>query len=128
MTISAKEIASAVGWHANTVRTTQRDFIAYGKVVFLDRSGNRGRPRIMSPEDEKAILEAFEAIAKKGSVMVASEIRAAIEKKVGHKIHKATLYRILKRNKWRKVVPRPKHPKQNKDAIVAFKKRASEKG
>ncbi|MBW2145601.1 MAG: winged helix-turn-helix domain-containing protein [Deltaproteobacteria bacterium] len=35
------------------------------------------------------------------------EIKKALEKHVGHKVHKSTVYRLLKRQGWRKVAPRP---------------------
>ena len=37
-------------------------------------------------------------------------------------LHKATIYRFLKRNDWRKIVPRPVHPKNDPEQMKAFKK------
>ena len=59
-------------------------------------------------------------------MLVANEIKEALEKRLGHKVHKTTVYRMLHRNGWRKLAPRSSHPKRNKEAVEAFKKGASE--
>jgi transposase len=110
------------------VRIIQRDFIAIGVEAFEDRKRGRKAPQLMSFEEEEALLSGLEKAAKDGSMLVAAEIKAAWEAKLGRPVHKTTLYRMLKRHGWRKVVPRPKHPKQNKDAGEAFKKGASQAG
>ena len=69
-------------------------------------------------------MESFEESAEQGALLVANEIKEALEKRLGHKVHKTTVYRMLHRNGWRKIVPRPKHPKCNKEAGEAFKKGA----
>jgi hypothetical protein len=33
-----------------------------------------------------------------------------LEDHLGHGVHHSTVYRMLDRNKWRRVVPRPVHP------------------
>jgi transposase len=81
----------------------------------------------MSFEEAEAFLSSFEKDAEDGAVLVANDIKAALEEKLGRRVHKTTVYRMLKRHTWRKVVPRPKHPKQSKEAIEAFKKGASQK-
>jgi hypothetical protein len=40
---------------------------------------------------------------------------------VGHPVAKTTGYRVLKRHQWRKVVPRPRHPKRSAVEQEAFK-------
>jgi transposase len=126
--LSAVEIAEVVGWHPNTVRVTQRDFIAYGLESFHDRRNAGGRPRLLSPEDEKDFLAGFECSAGKGLLVVAGEIKIALERKLGREVHTSTVYRMLSRHKWRKVKPRPRHPKQDTEAVAAFKKGASQTG
>ena len=51
-----------------------------------------------------------------------SRIKTAYESKIGKKVPKSTVYRMLDRHNWREVVPRTKHPKSDKEAQENFKK------
>jgi transposase len=82
----------------------------------------------MSAEDEKKFLAAFQRVADSASMPVINEIKAALEKQLGRTVHKTTVCRLLQQHGWRKAAPRPKHPKQNKEAVEAFKKGASPTG
>jgi transposase len=125
--LKALDIARAVGLHEVSVKVVQRDFISRGKEAFSkDKRGGRRR-QLMALEEEKAFLDGFLNAAADASLLVVNEIKAALEKKLGRSVHKATVYRMLKRHDWRKVAPRPKHPKQSKEAAEAFKKGATQK-
>ena len=123
----ATEIARAVDLHEVSVRIIQRDFIARGKAAF--RSGDRGgrRRQLMTFAEEAEFLKDFIEAASDASLMVVNEVKAALEKKLGREVHKTTVYRILKRHDWRKIMPRSKHPEQDKEAVDAFKKGAMRK-
>jgi len=126
--LSTKEIARVLGWNINTVRITQRDFVARGSNALVEQQRGGRRRQLMTIEEEKQFLTAFEDLAGSASMLVANEIHAALEKRLGHKVHKTTVYRLLRRHGWRKVAPRSKHPKQNEEAADAFKKGASPTG
>ena len=126
--LSTKEIARVLNWNANTVRVTQRDFIARGTKAFVDEKRGGRRRQLMSIEDEKRFLATFQDVAGSASMLVVNEIKAALEAQLGHTVHKTTVYRLLRRHGWRKVVPRPKHPKKNEQAADVFKKEASASG
>jgi transposase len=125
--LNALEIARAVGCHEVTVRIVQRDFITRGTEAFGgDKRGGRRRC-LMTLEEEKDFLDGFVEAASEASLLVVNEIKLALEEKLGRKVHKTTVYRMMKRHKWRKIKPRPSHPKQDKEAATAFKKRATQK-
>jgi len=126
--LSTKEIARVLNWNVNTVRITQRDFIARGTKALVDERRGGRRRQLMTIEDEKSFLAAFQDAASSAAMLVVSEIKAALEKQLGRTVHKTTVYRLLRRHGWRKVAPRPKHPKQNEEAVDAFKKGASPTG
>jgi len=114
--MSTLNIAKMIGWNVNTVRIIQRDFIKRG-VAALTESTRGGRYHaLLTPEEEKNFLASFEKSAEQGALLVANEIKEALEKRLGHKVHKTTVYRMLHRNGWRKVAPRPSHPKRDKEA------------
>jgi len=60
-------------------------------------------------EDEKRFLSPFIEKASRSGVLVVSGIKLAYEKTLGHKVPKSTIYRMLERNGWRKIMPRPSH-------------------
>ncbi|GHS91526.1 transcriptional regulator [Synergistales bacterium] len=119
-------IAKTIGWHVNTVRFTQKSFIDHG-ISALTESKKGGRYHsLMSKEEEASFLSQFDDAGGKGSILVANDIKTTLEKHLGHEVHIATVYRILHRHGWRKIVPRPQHPKRSQEAADAFKKRASQ--
>ncbi len=126
--LSTQEIARVLGWNVNTVRITQRDFIARGSKAFIEEKRGGRHRQLMTVEEEKQFLETFKAAAEDASMLVINEVKAALEKQLGQTVHKTTVYRLLQRHGWRKLVPRPKHPKQDKEAADAFKKGASPTG
>ncbi|WP_143861885.1 helix-turn-helix domain-containing protein [Nostoc linckia] len=52
----------------------------------------------------------------------AMQIKLAYEKECGFAVHKTTIYRLLERHQWRRIVPRPTHPKKDPNAVDEFKK------
>jgi len=126
--MSTSDIAIAVGWNVNTVRVTQKDFIDRGTEALMEsRRGGRYHAH-MTAEEEKEFLARFEEQAAKGHVLVAGGIKEALEERLGRQVNKTTVYRMLYRNGWRKIMPRQSHPKRDKKAGEAFKKGASQKG
>jgi len=123
--LPAAEIARAVGFHEVTVRTVQRDFIARGGGAI--RGGKRGgrRRQLMAVGEEAEFLKGFLEAAADASLPAAREIGSALEKRLGRRVHASTVYRMLRRHGWRKLVPRPRHPKQSEEAVGAFKKGAA---
>ena len=42
--------------------------------------------------------------------------------KVGHEVDESTIYRLLNRHGWRKLMPRPRHPQADLQEQEEFKK------
>jgi transposase len=76
----------------------------------------------MTVEEEGQFLSEFLEKAKQGGILVVSVIKRALEARVGHKVAKTTVYRMLDRHDWRTIIPRPRHPKSNAEAQEGFKK------
>jgi len=55
------------------------------------------------------------------------EMRDAYEKKVGHSIGCAQVYRVLHRHGWRKVLPRSKHPEKACEQVIEVSKKLTPK-
>lgn len=55
-------------------------------------------------------------------------LKAAYEKAIGHPTSESTVYNVLKRHDWRKLVPRPFHPDRDIEAQNEYKKRLCTRG
>jgi transposase len=85
--------------------------------------GGRQRENMTLPE-EKALLDRFAKAAGAGEMLNIHDLKAAYEKAVGHETSNSTIYNLLARHSWRKLMPRPFHPKRNIAAQNSFKKTA----
>ncbi len=117
-------IAAAMGVSLSTVN---RAHMAYdgGGLAALKSKPNGGRKRQnMTLAEEKTMLARFAKAAGAGELLNIHDIKAAYEKTIGHETSNSTVYNLLARHGWRKLMPRPFHPKRNLAAQNAFKKTA----
>ena len=82
-----------------------------------------GNHRNMSVEEENEMLEGFKAKAAAGQIVTAAEIKKAFNKKLGRDTCRVYIYMILDRHEWRKVMPRPRHPKKADDETIEASKK-----
>lgn len=121
---SASEIAQLLGWSRATVHVIHSRWAKEGEAIF-DLGGRGGRHhQHLSIEQEAQLLAPFVAQANAGGMLKVTEIQRAYEERVGKSVAPSTIYRLLDRQGWRKVVPRPRHPKANRAGQAAFKKTA----
>jgi transposase len=118
----AAEIATALGWHTGSVHNLHSRYLHEGASALLGGDHGGRRRALLSLKEEQALLRTFTATAEQGGVAEASRIRVALEQQVGHPVTKSTVYRLLARHGWRKLVPRPTHPDTSPAAQEAFKK------
>ena len=90
----------------------------------IETLGKGGRRHeYMSWEQECRFLQPFFAQAERGEIATAEQIHQAFEAEVMHEVHISSIYRLLDRHGWRKLVPRPRHPKANAGEQDAFQKK-----
>lgn len=121
---SAAEIAQLLGWSTGTVHVIHSRWAKQGEAVFEVRARGGRHHQHLSPEQEAQVLAPFMAQANAGAMLKVAEIQQAYEQRVGKPVAPSTIYRLLERHGWRKVVPRPRHPKANRAGQAAFKKTA----
>jgi transposase len=128
MGLTLPRVGELVGRSRATVARFHAEFRAWlsGR---QDKEKNWGgrRRAYLTIEEEKEFLSGFFEVASRGGILVVSEVRTALEKKLGHKVAETTVYRMLDRHGWRKIVPRRRHPKANKSTQEGFKKNSEEK-
>lgn len=121
----AADMAKRFGVGKQTVSNLISSYNRKG-VEAVEVAGRGQRQRAyLSMEEEKEFLSSFKEEAEKGTIVTVSEIQTALERHLGKKVHETTVYRLLKRNGWRKIAPRPTHVKHNKEIQEAFKKKTS---
>jgi len=81
------------------------------------------RRELLSQEEEKEFLLPWVEQAQSGGVVVSSPIRAALAQRLGRtKVAASVVYRLLKRQGWRKLAPDTGHPKSDPQIQVDWKK------
>jgi transposase len=118
-----REIAERTGLNANYISQLVTKFINEG----IDAIANDGRTdthnRKLSKQEELELLEGFVDMAADGRLVTAIPIKLAFEELTGEPCNKTTIYRLLKRHKWKKKVARRKHPgKATPEEINSSKK------
>lgn len=73
--------------------------------------GRREACCLLSFQQEEELLQTQLATALTGGVLVAKQLREAVEKKVGHTVSDDYLWDMLHRQGWSKKAPRAEHPK-----------------
>ena len=128
MGMTLLRVGELIGRSRASVARFQSEFRAWfcGRQDKERKWGGRRRA-YLTFEEEKEFLSGFFEDASRGGILVVSEIRTALEKKLGHKVVETTVYRMLARHGWRKIVPRRRHPKANEAAQEGFKKNSKQK-
>jgi transposase len=124
------EIAAITKYSASRASVLICIYAHNGIAYFEKENRVGGNRRNISFEEETAMLAEFEEVAKAGKIMSVSDIKAIYDERCGHESGSGTIYTVLKRHHWRKIMPRSKHPnKASDEAIEASKKltRESEK-
>jgi transposase len=116
----AKDIAKHTGVSVKTVHKLISTYNKLG-VEAVETPGKGGRRSgYMTLEEEREWLRPFFERAKRGEITTVAQIKQEFEKRVEHKVDETTIYRLLERHEWRKLVPRPFHPKADKEEQKLF--------
>jgi transposase len=118
---SSTDIVATVALSTATVKRVWADYRERGEeAIFEDRRGGRYHAHLTREEEEAFLAPFFEA-AKKGGILVVQTVKEAYEKKVERRVGSSTIYDLLHRHGWRKIVPRPSHPQGDPVAREKFK-------
>ena len=89
--------------------------------ILISPKGGRHNEN-MTLEEEIKFLEPFLEKGKAGGILEIEEIHRTYEKALNKKTSGSVVYLLLHRHGWRKIAPRPQHPKADLKAQEAFKK------
>jgi transposase len=117
-----EEIALHTGVSVTTVHRVIATYNRLGPGA-LETPGKGGRRhQHLTLQEEQAFLAPFFTQAECGEIATVAQIQHAFEERIGHEVDDSTIYRLLKRHGWRKLMPRPRHPKADPQIQEQFKK------
>ena len=119
---TARQIARHTGVSVSSVHNLVSNYNRLGPEAVEGSKQSKRRRCYFSRERESEFLASFLEEASTGQICVAGRIKQALENYLGHSVHHSTVYRMLERNEWRKVVPRPVHPQAKEEVKEGFKK------
>jgi len=117
------EIAKITKYSKSRVSALVCIYANQGITYFKQENRVGGNRRNMRYDEEESFLSEYKKLAEQGQIIEVSAIKAAYEEKVGHRIGKSQIYRVLARHGWRKVMPRSKHPNKASDEEIASSKK-----
>jgi len=117
----SRQIADIADCSEGLVKKVISDYSGEGLEGIL-RGTFGGNRRNLSYVEEEELLAPFLAKAEKGQILIISDIRKAYELVIGRPVPPSTVYRMLDRHNWRKVMSRPRHPRANPEEQEAYKK------
>ena len=117
------EIAKITKYSKSRVSALVCIYANQGITYFKQENRVGGNRRNMRYDEEESFLSEYKKLAEQGQIIEVSAIKAAYEEKVGHRIGKSQIYRVLARHGWRKVMPRSKHPNKASDGEIASSKK-----
>lgn len=122
LALSAAQIATALGWQADSVRPGPADYLRQGEGALASKPKGGRHHQNLTREQAKEWLLPFLAQAEAGGVRVVAPVQAAYEQRLGRPVPHSLVYRALHRQGWRKVQPRPQPPKAEAAVQEEFKK------
>jgi transposase len=118
----AEDIGMRAGVATQTVHNWMSTYNRFGPEALFDKKPRKPLPRLFTDEEERSFMEPFIQKAEDGQIAGVAEIQRSFEQLLGFGVHISTIYRLLARHQWRKIKPRPKHPKGDPKAREDFKK------
>jgi transposase len=100
-------IADAMGMSLSTVNRAHMAYDHGGIKAFKPKPNGGRKHENMTPAEEKALLARFAKAAGAGEMLNIHALKAAYEEAIGHATSDSTVYNLLHRHGWRKLMPRP---------------------
>lgn len=116
------EISAITGFCYSNICILVSKYFKIG-ISAITEDKRTGNNRKLTFKEEQELLAPFKQDAKNGKMLVVADIKAAFDEKTGVVSSVPTIYKLLARHNWRKIMPRSQHPKKAKpEAIAAYKK------
>jgi transposase len=123
--MSYQMISELLGVSISTVKRMNRDFREkdFTENPTVKPGWGGDRRSILSFDEESEILDSLFEESLQGHLVTVANIKTKLEEKSNSAMCIQTVYNILHRHKWRKVVPDKVHPKNNPEQLDEFQKK-----
>jgi len=118
---SIEQTAAITGISVRWASHLRVEFIRSGGSPKKLPKGGRRRENL-TPAEEAIFLAPFLEKAKEGGILVVSEIKEALDARLGRQVSLASVYNLLHRHNWRKLAPDKRHPKSDPATQDEWKK------
>ena len=109
---SIEQTAAITGISVRWASHLRVEFIRSGGSPNKLPKGGRRRENL-APAEEANFLAPFLEKAKEGGILIVSEIKEALDARLGRQVSLASVYNLLHRHNWRKLAPDKRHPKSD---------------
>jgi len=113
-------VCEVMGYSRNTIKSWVRSFSKYG-VKGLEDKPKSGRATKLSTKQQQEVLELVKNY-KEGWTLF--RLQKEILVKFGIKINHMSIWRLLKKQGFSYITPRPRHYKQDENQVQEFKKKS----
>ncbi len=120
---SNAEVAKLTKFHPKYVSQLVSLYCRKGIEALATEGRKGGNHRNLSIEQEREILKDFKESAASGHIITPAEIKAKYDETLGRETKPTFIYSVLKRNGWRMVMPRSRHPKKSSDEVIEASKK-----
>ena len=97
-----KEISKIAGLSSDRVRHIHSYYKKYGEeFIYCGKRGGKNNINL-TPDEERKFLKRYEDISLDGNMITVTSIHLDLENFLSKSIHKSGIYKMLKRNGWRK--------------------------
>ena len=121
--LSLEQTAEAIGRSRVWTCRLRNRFLAGQTCGDGQRQRRGGRRRqIMSPEQEREVLEPFLERARAGGILVVPQIKRELEARLQRTLALSSVYNVLHRHGWRKLAPDKRHPQSDAAAQAEWPK------
>lgn len=125
--LSFKKIADLTGYVPQTVKNQVDKYFKEGlSAIVKETRGGRHRSYLTVEQEQVFLKKILDSSIDAGEMVTTTLLFEAYQEAIGQAVPRQTFYALLKRHGWRKVTPRPEHPKQaDAQTIVASKNKIS---
>jgi len=120
---SNDEAAEITKYHKKRVSQLVSLYANEGIAALAKEGRKGGNRRNITAVQEKEFLDKFRTEAKDGHIITPAEIKIAYDELVGKETKDTFIYKILRRNNWRSVMPRGQHPQKASEEVIEASKK-----
>lgn len=121
--LSFQKVADLTGYVPQTVKNQVDKYFYEGlSAIVKETRGGRHRNYLTVEQEQAFFKKILDSSLDTGELVTTTLLFEAYQEEIGQEVPRQTFYALLKRHGWRKVTPRPEHPKKaDAQTIVASK-------